>query len=197
LINLFSKGLMWLQLFTAAVAAFGLVAFPTLLVELATSCNAVARGNVTSVIRTDPFLCGLEVTVEGLDGATAWNATIPDVACSSVRPCRRDLASCEGVSVAYSRLRRERGACTAVVFSGAALPPSSYEDQMATIEVLFVGWAVACLIVAAGHASRPAARQPPMPQGPAERWWGSLERERRERGEWSPTDSVQWGVPAQ
>ena len=188
---------MWLQLFTAAVAAFGLVAFPTLLVELATSCNEVARGNVTAVVRTDPFLCGLEVAVEGLDGAAAWNATIADVACSSVRPCRRDLASCEGVSVAYSRLRRERGACTAVVFSGAALPPASYDDQMATIEVLFVGWAVACLIVAAGHASRPAR----LPVGPAERWWGSHERERSSRhgvlGEWSPTDSVQWGVPAQ
>ena len=141
-----------------------LAIFPIVVPVLLTSCNEVAIGNVTGVVRTRPFQCRVDVSVEGRDGVP-WAGTMEDVDCYLVRSCHQTLgkfdhqtlgkfdhetlgkfdqnaedARCQGVTVAYNHIYRERSSCLTVVFSKNDLPRSTYFGQMGCLLAILFCW---------------------------------------------------------
>jgi hypothetical protein len=133
-----------------------LAIFPIVATDLLISCNEVAIGNVTGVVRTQPFQCRVDVSVEGRDGVP-WAGTMEDVDCYLVRSCHHTLgkfdhqtlgkfdqnaedARCQGVTVAYNHIYRERSSCLTVVFSKNDLPRSTYFGQMGCLLAILLCW---------------------------------------------------------
>jgi hypothetical protein len=146
--------------------------FPIVVTVLLTSCNEVAIGNVTGVVRTQPFQCRVGVSVEGRDGVP-WAGTMEGVDCYLVRSCHQTLgkfdhqtlgkfdhetlgkfdhetlgkfdqnaedARCQGVTVAYNHIYRERSSCLTVVFSKNDQPLSTYFGQMGCLLAILFCW---------------------------------------------------------